>query len=433
MKLARRKFLGSSAAAVVAAGTLVRGDVFGANDRIRLCVVGLNGRGNSHIREFSKRRGCEVVALCDVDSDVLDLHARAVGKGDRKKPKLYRDIRDVLADDSIDAISIATPNHWHSLMAIWGCQARKDVFVEKPLSHSVWEGRQLVAAAERTGQVVVHGTQSRSNPTWIRDIRLLQEGLIGPMHMAKGFTYKTGNRHAIGYGKPTKPPKNLDWKLWQGPAQERDYLAKSNGSGLYVHYNWHWNWDYGNGESANQGVHQMDLAVWGLNRGLPVKVSSVGGRYVWDDDGETPNTQISTYTYADGSILEFEVRNLGSYEEAGKVTGNHFFCADGYYVEGRGFFDYKNKPIKVNEPKPESDGVWENFLEAVRSRKASDIHGSALDGHLSCVTCHIGNIAYRLGRALEFNPKKERFVNDDDANAMLRRNYREGFEVPDLA
>ena len=433
MELTRRKFLGSSAAAVVVAGTFVHGDVFGANDRIRICVVGLNGRGGTHVNEFSKQKGCEVAALCDVDSNVLERRARAIEKVGRKKPRLYRDIRDVLADESIDAISIATPNHWHSLMAIWACQAGKDVYVEKPLSHSVWEGRQLVAAAERTGQVVVHGTQNRSNPAWMRDIRLLQEGFIGPMHMAKGFTYKTGNRHAIGYGKPAKPPKNLDWKLWQGPAQDREYMAKSNGSGLYVHYNWHWIWDYGNGESANQGVHQMDLAVWGMNRGLPVKVSSMGGRYVWDDDAETPNTQMSTYTYADGSMLQFEIRNLGSYEEAGKVTGNHFFCADGYYVEGKGFFDYKNKPIKVEEPKPESDGEWGNFLNAVRSRKESDIHGSALDGHLSSVTCHIGNIAYRLGRTLEFNPKKERFVNDDDANAMLRRNYREGFEVPDLA
>ena len=279
----------------------------------------------------------------------------------------------------------------------------------------------------------MHGTQNRSDPTWMRDIRLLHEGFIGPMHMAKGFTYKTGNRHAIGYGKPATPPKNLDWKLWQGPAQDRDYMAKSNGSGLYVHYNWHWVWDYGNGESANQGVHQMDLAVWGMNKGVPVKVSSMGGRYVWDDDAETPNTQMSTYTYADGSMLEFEIRNLGSYEEAGKVTGNHYCCADGYYVEGKGFFDYKNKPIKVDEAKPESDGTWGNFLKAVRSRKASDIHGNALDGHVSCVTCHIGNIAYRLGRTLEFNPKTERFINDDQANALLRRNYREGFEVPDLA
>ena len=432
MNLSRRKFLGASAAAVIA-GTATQGAAFGANDRIRMCCVGIRGRGGEHIKSFGSSENSEVVALCDVDDKVLQSRAKQVQKSSGKRPKTYRDIRDVLADDSIDAISIATPNHWHSLMAIWACEAGKDVYVEKPLSHNVWEGAQLAAAAKKYGRIVQHGTQSRSNPTWIRDMKLLHEGFIGPMHLAKGFTYKTGNRQAIGHGKPAQPPANLDWNLWQGPAQERPYLAKKGGAGLQVHYNWHWFWEYGNGEIGNQGVHQMDLAVWGMNKGLPVRIHSTGGRYVWDDDGETPNTQITTFTYADGTIAEFEVRNLGSYDEAGKVTGNHFLCADGYYVEGRGFFDYKQKPIKAGAPLGESLGTWENFLRAVRSRKQEDIYGTVAEGHEASVHCHIGNIAYRLGRSLEFDPEKLRFKGDDEANALLTRDYREEFKVPKLA
>ena len=427
MSMSRREFIATSSAAVVAAGTLGRASVFGANDRVRMCVVGLNGRGGSHIEGFEEYSGSEVVALCDVDARVLKRRAANFKEKYGKTPKTYRDIRDALADDGIDAISIATPNHWHSLGAIWACQAGKDVYVEKPLSHSMWEGRQLVNAVRESSRVVQHGTQSRSDPTWMRDIRLMHEGIIGTIHLAKGFTYKTGNRHSIGFKPFEDAPSHLDWTLWQGPAEEQRYCKN------YVHYNWHWFWNYGNGEIGNQGVHQMDLAVWGMNRGLPVKVYSTGGRYAWDDQGETPNTQITTFTYADGTIMEFEVRNIGSYQEAGKTTGNHFLGSKGYYVEGKGFFDYDHEAIPVDEPRPKSAGPWGNFIEAVKSRNEEDIRGTALEGHLSAAHCHLGNIAYRRGIALAFDPKTERFVDDDEANALLKRDYRKGFEVPDLS
>jgi predicted dehydrogenase len=218
----------------------------------------------------------------------------------------------------------------------------------------------------------------------------------------------------------------LDWTLWQGPATRQDYHRN------YVHYNWHWFWHYGNGETGNQGVHQMDLAVWGLNKGYPTKVYSSGGRYVWNDQGETPNTQITTFTYGDDAVLEFEVRNIGSYQEAGKTTGNHFLGAEGYYVEGQGFFDYDHNPIPVDEEYPDTKGPWGNFVEAVKSRNQSDIHGTAAEGHASCVHCHLANAAYRMGRALEFDGKNERFT-DRDANKLIRDDYAKGFEVPDLA
>ena len=435
MDVSRRQFLGSSAAAVIVAGTMASGKVFGANNRLRACCIGIHGQGGSHIKDLlGMKKEVEIVALCDVDKEVLGNRIAQVKKASGKKPKGYKDLRDAMHNKKIDFVTIATPNHWHSLAAIWACQAGKDVYVEKPLSHTVYEGRQLVAAAEKYGRVVMHGTQSRSDATLLRDIKLMHEGFIGDICHSRGYVYKNGNRNAIGFGKPAAPPKNLDWKLWQGPSPDHDYLAKEDGGGLYVHYNWHWFWEYGNGEIGNQGVHEMDIACWGHNRGLPVKVYSTGGRYAWKDQAETPNTQATSFTYADGSMMTFEVRNLGSYPECGDDScSDSFFGTKGYYKRGVGFFDYANKEIPVDVPKPEGHGKFANFVNAIRSRKPEDNFAPPLAGHLSCVHCHLGNIAYRLGRALEFDPKTERFTKDDEANRLLTRDYRKDFEVPQLA
>ena len=443
MEMSRRKFLGASAAAVIVAGTKAAGKVFGANDRIRFCCIGIHGQGGSHIKELlGLKNDAEIVALCDVDAKVLEARVKAVKEAQGKKPKAYKDLRDVMADKNVDAITTATPNHWHSLVTVWGCQAGKDVYVEKPLSHGIWEGRQAVAAAEKNKRIVMHGTQSRSDAKLIRDMKLMHDGFIGPISHSRGYVYKNGNRGAIGFGKPGKPPENLDWKLWQGPSPDHEFLLKDaptpdvvrqDGEGLYVHYNWHWFWEYGNGEVGNQGVHEMDIAVWGHNRGLPVKVYSTGGRYAWKDQGETPNTQATSFTYEDGSILTFEVRNIGSFPEAcDEACSNSFFGSKGYYVRTKGFFDYKNKPIEVSEPLPEGKSKWAHFITAIRSRKVEDVTAPVLPAHLSCAHIHIGNIAYRLGRSLEFDPKAERF-KDEDANKLIKREYRKGFEVPQLA
>jgi len=436
MGLSRRKFLGSSAAAVVVAGTMAKGKVFGANDRIRVANMGIHGQGGSHIRDCVKNERSEVVALCDVDANVLSERIAQVKEAQGTAPKGYTDIRDLLTDDSIDVLTIATPNHWHSLAAIWACKAGKDVYVEKPLSHNVWEGRQLVAAAAKYGRIVQHGTQQRSSSGMRRDIKLMHDGFIGDIVHSRGYVYKNGNRHSIGHGAPATPPAYLDWNLWQGPAQETDYLAKPDGSGLFVHYNWHWTWPYGNGEIGNQGVHEMDVAVWGHNRGEPVRVQSMGGRYAWDDDGNTPNTQATCFTYEDGSMLTFEVRNLGSYGEGGSGScSNAFFGTEGYYVRGVGFFDYQNKPIEVTVEAEPGKHKFDYFFDAVISRKQEDASVSVEDAHVSCVHCHLGNVAYRLGTSLEFCTKKERFVGDDHrkANKLLDRDYRDDFEVPKLA
>jgi len=444
MQYTRRQFISKTTAAVIVAGTMATGKVFGANNRIRMCTVGFNGQGGSHIRDIlGMKDEAEIVALCDVDAKVLEHGAQNVQTAQGRAPKTYRDIRQMLEDGEIDAISIATPNHWHTLAAVWACQAGKDVYVEKPAAHSIYEGRQLVAAAKKYGRIVQHGTQSRSNATLRRDIKLIHDGFIGEIVESRGYVYKNGNRGPIGHGKPGPIPEYLDWKLWQGPSRDHQYMINVDRQkpGLYVHYDWHYFWEYGNGEIGNQGVHQMDIACWGHNRGLPIKVFSAGGRFGLGDDGQTPNTQATTFSYSDGTILTFEVRNLGSFQEFdGGNCGNNFLGTKGFYVVGKGFFTYKDGKMSEREPIPVPDSApmppnqskWSYFFQAVRSRKPEDMSVLTSEAHVSCAHCHLGNIAYRLRRSLEFDPKTERF-KERDANKLLKREYRKGFEVPHLA
>jgi predicted dehydrogenase len=446
MKFTRRQFLGTTAAAVIVAGMKAQGKVIGANNRVRVCTIGFNGRGGSHIKEFTSMKddGVEVAGLCDVDSVVLARGGKQVEAAQGTAPKLFKDIREACAAKDIDAVSIATPNHWHSLASILAMQGGKDVYVEKPMSHNIYEGRQVVAGAKKYGRIVQHGTQSRSNTTLIRDMKLIHSGFIGQIVESRGYVYKNGNRLPIGRGAPGPVPENLDWNLWQGPASEQAYMINTTRKkpGLYVHYDWHYFWHYGNGEIGNQGVHQMDIACWGHNRGLPTRVHSAGGRFGMDDDGQTPNTQATTFSYPDNTILTFEVRNLGSFQEMdGGDCGNSFFGTKGMYVVGKGFFTYKQGKMEQREAIPvpadaaakgEREDAFKRFVNAVRSRKQEDAPMSVLDAHISCAHCHLANTAFRLGRSLEFDPKTERF-KDSDANKYLSRDYRKGFEVPQLA
>jgi predicted dehydrogenase len=442
MALSRRAFLGASAAAAIAAGATGRKTVLGANDRIRVACIGIRGQGGGHIKNFLGMDDCEVVALCDVDQNVLEGRAKGVQEASGKMPKTYRDIRELLADDGIDAVSIAMPNHWHSLATVWACMAGKDVYVEKPLSHNIYEGRQVVAAAEKHGRIVQHGTQRRSDARWIRAFQRMREGVIGDVYMARALCFKP--RGSIGMGQEMAPPPHLDWNLWQGPAQERpymDYPDKEGDHGIYVHYNWHWFWDYGNGDIGNQGVHQMDIAVWGMDKGMPVKVSSAGGRYTYEDQAETPNTQTTTFTYADGTMSVFEVRGRFTNDEQGTKIGNLFYGSEGHFAEGADFNFLNPKGEVIPDDKDLAEMVsvdgnpFRNFLNAVRSRKQEDVHGTAMDGHISSVHCHLANIAYRVGTTLEFDPATERFTGNgaEAANALLGRDYRQGFEMPQIA
>jgi predicted dehydrogenase len=462
--ISRRAFLKSSTtgARLVALGGVAfithPERVFGANDRVRIGVCGVRGRGYDHIREFAKLPGVEVAALCEVDGNVARQRIADMAELGLAKPKTCVDIRALLDDKSIDAVAIATPNHWHSLMAIWACQAGKDVYCEKPCSHDWWEGRQLVRAVKKYNRIVEHGSQGRSNHAAVEAIQKLREGLIGEVYLARGLCYKW--RPSIGKTPVEPVPAGVNYDLWTGPAPLRPFTRNR------FHYNWHWFWDYGNGDLGNQGVHQVDIARWGLGVTFPTKVSAVGGHFLFDDDQETPNTLNCAFEFAaaDGKrkLLEFEVRHWISNHEgeigtpgfgdegippAGLATaeaakrevppqntiGNIFYGSQGY-LSLAGFDHYRTWLGKAQEPGPSGSGAgnhFQNFVDCVRNRRKEDLHAPIEEGHISCTLVHLANVSYRLGRTLQFDPATEQVLGDEEANRMLRGTYRTPYLVPE--
>jgi predicted dehydrogenase len=438
MDISRRKFLGATASAVIVAGTMTKGRVFGANDRIRVCVMGFNGRGKNHLEAYNKLDGVEVATLCDVDSALFKPTIEKFFKG-KPEPKTETDIRKVLEDKDIDAVSMATPNHWHSLGAIWACQAGKDVYVEKPMSHNVFEGRKLVEAAEKYKRIVQHGTQLRSNPGFQEGIQQLKKGVIGDVYMARCVCYKW--RPDIGKAKPGTPPATLDWNIWQGPAQEKPFMVKENDDtkGIFVPYYWHWVWDYGNGDIGNQGVHQLDAARWGLGVTTPYRVASMGGMFLWDDAKEVFNVSSSSFMFKgqDGKdkMMTLEVRPwCSNEEEGGSSFGVLFYGSEGYMT----FPDYGSYKVFLGKDrklaKEGNDGSdvnhFKNFLDCVRSRDAGKVSAPPIEGHYSSALSHYALAAARVNRVLEIDTDAEKVKNDDEANKLLTREYRKGFEVP---
>jgi len=423
----RRKFIQTAVAgtAVLGLPTIIPSSAFGANDRLRVAVIGINGRGKDHIAGFSKLENVEVATLCDVDNVVLRKTADEFETKYKRKVKTEQDLRKVYDDKDIDAVSIATPNHWHALAAIWACQAGKDVYVEKPGCHNLYEGRKLVEAATKYNRIVQHGVQLRSSVAIQEAIQHLRDGLIGKVYMARGTVYKW--RADIGNLGNSPVPQGLDWDLWQGPAQAREFSKN------YVHYNWHWFWDYGNGDIGNQGIHETDLCMWGLDVGLPEKITSAGGKFLWNDCKETPEVLTSTYHYPkQGKIIEFEVRPWMTNKEDGVEVGNIFYGDKGYMVIN-GYADYKTYLGRNREPGPARNAGgdhYKNFADAARARDKKMLNGPVETAHLASSLAHLGNIAYRLGRTLEFDPQKEMFVGDKQANAMLTRKYRAPYLIP---
>src|SRR5262245_9604964 len=441
----RRDFIKSSAeaAAVGSLGFHIKTRAGSPNDTIRVAVVGVRGQGNAHLGEYAKMENVEVAAICDVDESFLKQRCAEVEKSSNKRPKEYVDIRKLLEDKSIDAVSIATPNHWHSLIGIWACQAGKDVYLEKPCSHTFWEGKQLVAAARKYNRIVQHGTNSRSTVALREAMQKLKEGVIGEVYMSRGLCFKW--RNTIDKKPDGEVPPGVHYDLWLGPAPKRPFNPNR------FHYNWHWNWDYGNGDIGNQGIHEMDICRWGLGVTLPEKVCSMGGHFMFDDDQQTPNTQISTLEFDKGGkkvMIVFEVRHWMTNNEAGigqrrdekglvagssDCIGNVFYGSEGYMAI-EGYNSYKTFLGKKQEPGPsrkEAGSNWVNFIQAVRSRKREELNAEIEEGHLSSALVHLSNISYRLGRSIEFDPKKEQIVKDTEAAAMLRRKYREPFAVPE--
>jgi predicted dehydrogenase len=403
----------------------------GPNEDIRMGVIGVRGRGASHIDGFQSLSGVQVVALCDIDEKVLRQRGEDLQQRTKHKIKVFTDLREMLDDGQIDAVSVATPNHWHSLAGIWAMQAGKDVYVEKPCSHNVWEGRQLVNAARKYGRLCQHGTQGRSCPAIREAMDHLQKGLIGDVYMARGLCYKW--RDTIGKTPDEPVPAGVNYDLWLGPAPQRPFSRNR------FHYNWHWHWDYGNGDMGNQGVHEMDMARWGLGVGLPKKIQSAGGHYMFDDDQETPNTLVCTFEYPEEKkMLVFETRHwITNHEDFGKgaenAVGVTFYGSKGYmqveYFKYRTFLGRDRTPGPTRES-PRNE--WATFIAGVRSRNPADLGVEIEEGHLSSALCHLGNIAYRLGRTIHFDPATETCPNDDAANALLTRQYRSPYVVPKI-
>ncbi|MDH5603031.1 MAG: Gfo/Idh/MocA family oxidoreductase [Cyclobacteriaceae bacterium] len=458
MKSSRRSFIKKTAAGATgvtlgasALGFSAKsyGSILGSNDRINISVIGVRGQGNTHLKqwaEMSKSNNVFLHTICDVDEELWPERVNEVAGIQGKKPKTEYDMRRVYDNKEIDAVSIATPNHWHALATIWGVQAGKDVYVEKPSSHNIWEGRKMVEAARKYNKIVQVGFQNRSIENVRKAMSLLHDGVIGDVYMARGLCYKP--RASFGISPDAEPPKGLHYDLWVGPAEMQPYNEKR------LHYNWHWHWNTGNGDIGNQGPHQFDVARWGMGKDEhPVKVTSYGGYYKYGKDEcsqETANTQTASFEYADGKILQFEVRGLftGGEDNLDVKIGNLFYGTEGWMeVNGsqwRTFMGPKGEPGPSSEEKakteevhgylaaPGGGGHYNNFIAAVRSSKRTDLTCDIEEGYLSSCLPHMANISYRLGsETLHFDGKSERFTNSEKANKMLSRNYREPFVVSD--
>jgi len=447
------------------------------SDAIRVAVVGFHGRGAEHIKSYMKSSNAQLVALCDVNKTLLD---KQVGELKKQGTEVtgYQDIRKLLESKDVDAISVATPNHWHVLASIWGIQAGKDVYVEKPLSHNVWEGRQLVNAARKYKKIVQTGSQCRSSYSLAEAAAWIKAGNIGKITLSRGLCYK--RRPSIGKtDKPLAPPPDVDLDIWLGPAKETEIHRKK------LDYDWHWQWAYGNGDLGNQGVHQMDIARWFLGESeIAPQAFSVGGRLGYEDDGETPNTQIVYQNYKTAPLI-FEVRGLPDKADSkemdkfmGAGVGCVIHCEGGYVfipAYDKAFaYDKEGKELKSWKG---GESHFENFLKAIKTRRRDDLNAEAYEGHISAAICHTGNISYRLGEkksvedirktiesssgagetfdrmvkhleansvdlkatpltlgpVLNIDPKAETISGNEAASKLLTREYRAPYVVPAIA
>jgi predicted dehydrogenase len=490
-RISRRRFvqlatagLGTAAAGInssfVVAGTKSSPKVVGANDKIRVAICGLNGRGGAHVSDYAKMEGVEIAYLVDPDSTQFAKRLKSIK---RARPKCVGDLRKALDDKNLDAISIATPNHWHTLLTIWGCQAGKHVYVEKPCSHTLFEGRKCVEAAAKYGVVVQHGTQQRSEKKRAAEIAALHAGKWGKLQVSKAYVCKP--RWSIGFKPDEAAPATLNFEHWVGPAKMRPF------NGNLAPYNWHWNWEFGNGEIGNQGVHQCDVAHWSLPPGstLPTRVWSLGGRLGFKDQGQTPNMQLAVYEFGDVTVV-IEVRGLVGKDENGGDTvpqkvSNEFYTSEGVVRDSTTNGTYrdcvfapkdggKEHKVAVEPVHVTPGGAFGSFIHCVRNRTPQEVNAPITNAHYSAALCHLANISYvlgkeapfsqepegmgnpqiaesfdtikrnlktvgvnldktsyRMGRTLTIDPKEEKFVGDAEADALLTREYRAPYVVPD--
>src|SRR5688572_18347845 len=426
----RRHFLMSTA---VMAGRAAVSGMQSPNERVRIAVVGVGGRGGNHVTSWSRLPNVEIAAVCDVDESHIGDKIKRLESAGVKTPNAFTDFRKLLEDKSIDVISIASPNHWHTLQTIWAVQAGKDVYVEKPCSHNIYESQQIVAAARKYDRLVQHGTQSRSSAALQEGVQRLRDGEFGEIYMARGLCYKW--RDTIGKTPVEPVPPGVDYDLWTGPAPKRPFTKNR------FHYNWHWFWDTGNGDIGNQGIHEMDKARWGLGVTHPTKVTAVGGKFMFDDDQETPNTMSAAYEFdVDGKkkMMTFEVRHWISPHEAGiaegkpgNTIGNQFYGSKGYLVmDGDKYYSFLGRDQQPGPTAQVPQDHFANFIGAVRSRKREELNAEIEEGAISCNLVHLANISYRLGRTLHWDAKKMECTGDEEATRMLTRDYRKPYVVP---
>jgi predicted dehydrogenase len=445
----RRQFVQFAAAAIATS----RFPILGANDRINVGIVGLGGRGNDHIKFYGNLDAeARIAGLCDVNQAARERAVATVKKNKGYDSKEFSDMRTMFESKDIDAVSITAPNHWHALATIWACQAGKDVYVEKPASHNIFEGRQMVKAARKYNRMVQVGSQGRSQKYKQRAVQLLKEGVIGTVYHARGQCFR--RRFSIGHTPDQPVPAGIDWERFLGPAQMKPFSTNK------FAYNWHWFWDTGNGDMGNQGAHEMDMALWGLGReGYPQTVSSAGGKFVWKDDQETPNTLQTTFSFPDAQ-LSFDTRNLPTPPEGilGNIVpdyvGDIFFGSTGFLVIHRaGFEVYKSTAGEISGEagrgavaggkekyervtKEESEPIdtephMQNFFAAIRARDYKLLNADIEIGARTAAYCHLGNNAYRVGRSLRLDQKTGRVLNDAAAEAFATRKYRAPYVVPE--
>jgi predicted dehydrogenase len=420
--LSRRTFLHSAGAGLAASTLLMNRAQAAHHETVRHAVVGLGGQGHRHALGFAANDDCEVIAVCDLDPKRRDRTAAELVKRNHKKPESVEDFRTLLDRDDIDTISIATPDHWHTPVALAALAAGKPVYVEKPCSHTLEEGRLLTAAAAKTGLCVQHGTQSRSG-AGIRDaMQFLRDGGIGTVRMAKAINHQM--RGAIGRTPDAEPPRGVNYDLWLGPAPERPFSENR------WHYKWHWHWDYGTGDMGNDGVHQIDVARWALGKLYPKQASAMGGQLFYDDDHETPDTQVVTFDYGDCYLL-YEMRLWTKYKMDGHDNGVMVYGDNGTLEVGRNGCEVTllgEEKKKIGEGS-DWDANVRNFLDCVKANNPEGLNAPIAEGAASSALCHIGNIATRLGgRSLTIDPATGGF-NDEEANALRTKEYRKGYEL----
>jgi len=454
-RTSRRFFLGAATAAAAAR-------VWGANDRINVAIVGLGGRGSSHLKIYSNLPEARVVGLCDINQAARERAQATLLKNTGEKAKEFEDMRQAFADSEVQAVSIATPNHWHALAAIWAMRAGKDVYGEKPACYDIYEGQKMIEVARQTNRMLQIGSQHRSMPFKIRAMEALHGGLIGDVYLSKGLCFK--RRASIGHKDDSPVPPGVNWDLFRGPAPMRPFNE------LRFKYNWHWFWDTGNGDIGNQGVHEMGVARWGLgDPPFPQTAFAQGGKYAYKDDQETPNTLLASYSYGTKELV-FEVRGLLTGAEGGAVkrstrapaegasapsetsptttvpskgaplnimVGNLFYGTEGWAaMSDQGFQAFKgetNELVADERPEhgPGADGTalhMQNFLAACRSRNYKELHDEIGNAYLSAGLCHLANISYRIGRKLTLTAGPK-FANDPEADKLLTRVYRKPYVV----